>query len=205
VGHVNLEHLRLPSSPALAPPLVSSIKPTQPDGSRLSCLWRDCDIYSTPEAIPGSSSGDQVDEMLNVLAHHLLNDHLGLAARNHNVLGHNHGILKHAPIDIQARPGYITPPDNTLILSASPSESPPHHQCSGTHKCHWKDCGQMFPTCDELTSHITAVHVGAGKAQYECFWEGCIRNSARGFSSKQKICRHLQVRNIIASVIISHR
>lgn len=199
VGHVNLEHLRLPSSTALSPP-VGAIKPAHPTSAHLSCLWRDCDIYPSPESIPGSSSGDQVDEMLNILAHHLLNDHLGLAARDHSISGHNHNASEHVhngATVVPPRAGYITPPADPSIRSVSPSESPPpNHQCSGTHKCHWKDCGQTFPTCDELTSHITAVHVGAGKAQYECFWEGCNRSGDRGFSSKQKICRHLQVSNV---------
>lgn len=200
VGHVNLEHLRLPFSAALLPP-VAATKPAHPNSTHLSCLWRDCDIYPSPESIPGSSSGDQVDEMLNILAHHLLNDHLRLAVRDYSVSGHNHDASEHARTPegtvVPLRPGYITPLAGLSIRSVSPSESPPpNHQCSGTHKCHWKGCDQTFPTCDELTSHITAVHVGAGKAQYECFWEGCNRSGDRGFSSKQKICRHLQVSNV---------
>jgi hypothetical protein len=62
-----------------------------------------------------------------------------------------------------------------------------------THVCLWEGCGKSFETCNELMSHISAAHVGSGKPQYDCFWEGCTRNGGKGFSSKQKICRHLQV------------
>lgn len=63
------------------------------------------------------------------------------------------------------------------------------------HECRWKDCDhRSFSTCDELTAHITEVHIGGGRAHYECFWDGCTRNGDQGFQSKQKICRHVQVR-----------
>jgi hypothetical protein len=63
------------------------------------------------------------------------------------------------------------------------------------HECRWKDCEhKSFSTCDELTAHIAEVHIGGGRAHYECFWDGCTRNGDQGFQSKQKICRHVQVR-----------
>lgn len=65
---------------------------------------------------------------------------------------------------------------------------------TGAHRCHWKNCTETYPTVDALTEHITAAHVGGGKAHYDCFWNDCPRNGEKGFSSKQKICRHIQVR-----------
>ncbi|KAF9462886.1 hypothetical protein BDZ94DRAFT_1260094 [Collybia nuda] len=191
VGHVNLEHLQ----PSPGPIVHSTTGTTHSDTTRLSCLWRDCDIYSSPESIPGSSSGNHVDEVLSILAHHLLNDHLGLSTYDQSTYGHRLDTPEYTRNSTiaQAHPGYLTPPTDPSLHSDSPSQSPPpKHLCSGTHRCQWKDCGHTFTTCDDLTSHITALHVGAGKAQYECFWEGCNRNGNRGFSSKQKICRHLQ-------------
>jgi hypothetical protein len=61
------------------------------------------------------------------------------------------------------------------------------------HVCLWEVCRKSFETCNDLMTHISAAHVGSGKAQYDCLWEGCARNGDKGFSSKQKICRHLQV------------
>lgn len=61
------------------------------------------------------------------------------------------------------------------------------------HVCRWQACGVVFETCDDLMTHMSAVHVGSGKPQYDCLWEGCTRNGDKGFSSKQKISRHLQV------------
>ncbi|EEB87957.1 hypothetical protein MPER_14474, partial [Moniliophthora perniciosa FA553] len=45
---------------------------------------------------------------------------------------------------------------------------------------------------EELTEHLTAAHVGSGKPHYECLWKGCTRNGTNCFTSKRKICRHLQ-------------
>ncbi|KAK7439993.1 zinc-finger protein [Stygiomarasmius scandens] len=63
---------------------------------------------------------------------------------------------------------------------------------SDEHACLWQDCQETFTTCDELTNHLALVHIGSGKAHYECFWKDCSRNGQKGFTSKQKICRHLQ-------------
>ncbi|KAF9266867.1 hypothetical protein L218DRAFT_978389 [Marasmius fiardii PR-910] len=85
-----------------------------------------------------------------------------------------------------------------------PADGPgePCHAGEHAHTCLWDSCGQTFDSCSALTEHLTKVHVGSGKQRYECFWEGCNRNSRceghkdrakeGGFTSKQKICRHLQ-------------
>lgn len=185
VGHVNLEHLRLPSSPIASP---TSIKPIPgPDLSRLSCLWRDCNIYPSSESIPTSSSGDQVDGILNILANHLLHDHLG-SYRSYESL----------PAPTYKLDHYVEPTQPIVIpesTDGSLSPSSCQEECPEIHICCWQSCKESFSTLEDLTSHITIVHVGGGKAQYECFWEGCSRNGSNGFSSKQKICRHLQVTN----------
>lgn len=68
------------------------------------------------------------------------------------------------------------------------------HDCTmADHPCKWLDCQERFATCEALMTHITAEHVGSGKNHYGCFWDGCRRNGDKGFKSKQKICRHLQV------------
>lgn len=76
-------------------------------------------------------------------------------------------------------------------------EKHPHdqgHDCTAAdHLCKWLDCQERFATCEALMTHITAEHVGGGKNHYGCFWDGCGRNGDKGFKSKQKICRHLQV------------
>lgn len=78
--------------------------------------------------------------------------------------------------------------------SMSPALSEPAlHTCEGTHRCLWQGCEMAFSSGEELTAHLTDIHVGGGKAQYECFWAECGRNGESGFGSKQKICRHLQV------------
>ena len=72
----------------------------------------------------------------------------------------------------------------------------PSHDCATTdHPCQWLDCQERFASCEALMTHVTVEHVGGGKNHYGCFWDGCGRNGENGFKSKQKICRHLQVRS----------
>lgn len=79
------------------------------------------------------------------------------------------------------------------LLPLTPTSSPPSeiHQ-DLAHQCKWQSCAMAFGSSEDLTTHLTAVHVGGGKAHYECFWDGCDRHGDKGFSSKQKVCRHLQ-------------
>ncbi|KDN42823.1 hypothetical protein RSAG8_06577, partial [Rhizoctonia solani AG-8 WAC10335] len=64
---------------------------------------------------------------------------------------------------------------------------------SQTHACRWTGCSESFPTCAALTDHLSSVHVGRGKASYDCHWADCNRHGEKnGFSSKQKVLRHLQ-------------
>ncbi|EKM49933.1 uncharacterized protein PHACADRAFT_166508 [Phanerochaete carnosa HHB-10118-sp] len=175
VGHVNLQHLRLPTS-NVAPPAIP-----QPSSSQhlrrtdaLSCMWADCQVYSTPSSVPGPSIGDQANNALGVLASHLLQDHLGLSTP--------------APTVHSDDATQVSPP------ASGPPTPAPEHDCSApqAHVCRWVGCGESFASCDALTQHINAAHVGSGKAHYDCYWEGCSRHGDSGFASKQKICRHLQ-------------
>ncbi|EIN06187.1 hypothetical protein PUNSTDRAFT_46416 [Punctularia strigosozonata HHB-11173 SS5] len=99
-------------------------------------------------------------------------------------------------------PGPTTPPDAFPITDCAPSPSPSPFVTSSssstststitTHICRWQSCTASFPSAALLTAHIADAHVGAGRARYECLWAGCDRHSARGFTSKQKVLRHVQ-------------
>lgn len=174
-GHVNLQHLSPIGSQHHSLPVQSQHDPA------LFCHWGDCAMFSSPSSIPTSSSACSDDDILNTLAAHLMQDHLGL----------NFPLPPSAPpesplLDTHDIPDPVRQPSHT--------PDPTSHDCSGTHVCKWKECTQMFPSCDDLTTHIASVHIGGGKAHYECFWECCNRHGTNGFSSKQKISRHIQVR-----------
>ncbi|KAG7093607.1 hypothetical protein E1B28_007272 [Marasmius oreades] len=96
-----------------------------------------------------------------------------------------------------------SPPAPSSHILTSSSLSSPTDELGTTdgYTCRWDSCQQTFDTCTALTEHLTKVHVGSGKQRYECLWEGCTRNYRNrnggggkegGFTSKQKICRHLQ-------------
>ncbi|KAF8845157.1 hypothetical protein BDN67DRAFT_962094 [Paxillus ammoniavirescens] len=180
VGHVNLEHLR--AAEARNKPPEVTVPPR--DNAHLfiqdtlSCHWGDCAMYPTPSSIPSSSSGGPGNGVLNILTTHFMQDHLGL----------NYPFP--TPIIPQSELSVLQ--NTESIGSVSQSSTPPVHECSDNHVCKWLSCTQTFTSCDDLTAHIASVHVGSGKAHYECFWEGCVRHGENGFSSKQKISRHLQ-------------
>ncbi|KAJ7504536.1 hypothetical protein B0H11DRAFT_521801 [Mycena galericulata] len=164
--HVNSIHLRHP--PAPAPPASSDAS----DPFSMSCRWKDCTEYPTPDSVPGPSSGD-IESMLGVLSSHLFHDHLGL----------------------NSLPTYLPPQSSELPLPGphpavdDPAVLPSEDE---GHVCRWAWCGQSFGSIDELTIHLTNVHVGTGKTSYDCFWQDCPRHDENGFTSKQKLCRHLQ-------------
>lgn len=196
VGHVNLQHLRITStSPSTSNTLTdpNALPPSfqQPPSrtENISCHWGNCDRYPSLDAIPGpSSSACNYEVAMNIIASHLLQDHLGLHG---DIALPSRPIPEEMTVEDTPLNSLPTPPDSSSSSTDSPEPSP--HECGGTHACRWQSCSQTFSSCDELTAHITSVHIGAGKAEYECFWEGCKRNGEQGFSSKQKICRHLQV------------
>ncbi|KAI0923843.1 hypothetical protein AcW1_006688 [Taiwanofungus camphoratus] len=242
VGHVNLQHLRIPSpvsstssSSGLSPgpkvphtpQIQQQINNASMDTNALSCLWADCQLYPTPQSIPGPSTGNAVNSALGLLASHLLEDHLGLPARTpkqEQAANKMQGLLANpaAPI-VQPQPQPHAFPSPASVASSgndaanshtstpapsshtgtpAPSGPPAHgpptpvpeHDCSApsAHVCRWAGCTETFGACDALTAHITAAHVGGGRAHYDCFWGGCTRNGEQGFASKQKILRHLQ-------------
>ncbi|KAI6044287.1 hypothetical protein EDC04DRAFT_423995 [Pisolithus marmoratus] len=170
VGHVNLQHLR-PNQSSFPP--VS--EPSFFSQSALSCHWGDCAMYPSSSSIPSSSSGG-ADQVIDLLTTHLMQDHLG--------------------VDLPLPTTTAVSPALPSLVSSSASQKaaslPPSSSDASCHTCKWESCSQTFASSDDLTSHIASMHVGSGKAHYDCFWEGCTRNGVNGFSSKQKISRHLQ-------------
>ncbi|TBU60962.1 hypothetical protein BD310DRAFT_814300 [Dichomitus squalens] len=210
VGHVNLQHLRLPAPTA---PFASSYTTTLETGSErgtqsqqpgldsMACLWGDCRIYPNTQSAPGPSSGDPFD-LMGMLASHLLRDHLGLSMRALPISGTSHDsgpLYPHCPSDPHTP--VLTPSSssslstsNESVTQGGPPTPVPEHDCSNhaSHVCLWTRCGKTFAACDALTEHIASTHIGSGRAHYDCFWEGCNRNGDNGFASKQKISRHMQ-------------
>lgn len=177
VGHVNLEHLRL-SPIATMPP--------QPSSSTTACQWDNCTLYPTVDLIPGPSTSP-ANYTLDILANHLLHDHLGLSTPAPT--GYESPMIKDSVLSSAT-------PSSPALASPSPSNVPsPGTTADGDvslHPCRWAGCTLTFPSHADLTEHLNTTHIGSGKAHYECRWEGCDRHGDRGFSSKQKICRHLQ-------------
>ena len=162
------------------------------------------------------------DNALNSLTGHLLHDHLGLpgSPASHNVVATDDATIANAMIqepepdrDVEMRnqepqtdeqqgePSGGSVKQRNVVKEQRTDERPlpaedetPSPTPDGPERCCWGGCGLSFASVDDLMNHLTADHVGSGKNHYECFWRSCERRGEKGFSSKQKVCRHLQVR-----------
>ncbi|KAG1751670.1 hypothetical protein EDD22DRAFT_915556 [Suillus occidentalis] len=197
VGHVNLDHLRPKNSAKESAPQqeCSDVPRNQPfDPNSLSCHWGDCVMLPCTETISSSSTTAFTDTVLDALTTHLMQDHLGIDYPFPN------------STTVRTAPPPKTPPTRTenITRDKSPTDalsypsprdksySPDSELTDAIKPCKWSGCTQTFPSPDDLTNHILLSHIGSGKAQYECCWEGCSRNGKQGFSSKQKVARHMQ-------------
>ncbi|CAE6481999.1 unnamed protein product [Rhizoctonia solani] len=204
VGHVNLAHLRLPvnapthdhahGAPAchIASSLLSPApQDSQPDA--LSCLWSDCSITPAPLDTSWTDNAG-----LCALASHLFHDHLHLPTVD--IFNLNPPLSpSSASIPTPATQALSPPSRTSPAPSAGPSNTQKGKEKASpipdgqTHMCRWTGCSESFPTCAALTDHLSSVHVGRGKASYDCHWADCNRHGEKnGFSSKQKVLRHLQ-------------
>ncbi|KAG2145135.1 hypothetical protein DEU56DRAFT_789030 [Suillus clintonianus] len=197
VGHVNLDHLRPQNltKESASQQVCSNVPRNQHfEPNALSCHWGDCAMYPSPESISSSSTTAFTDTVLNVLTTHLMQDHLGI----------NYPFLQSTTV--HTAPPQKIPPTcmENIAHDESPADAPsdpsPRKSCPpdspstdyAIKPCQWSGCTQTFSSPDDLTKHILAAHIGSGKAHYECCWEGCSRNGTQGFSSKQKVARHMQ-------------
>ncbi|KAJ3772216.1 hypothetical protein FB446DRAFT_737262 [Lentinula raphanica] len=207
IKHVNAEHLML------VPP-ATDVSPTGHQShadhhKKFSCLWRDCHEFF-PDLVDAPSH-EKPHPPYDQFTVHIL-QHLGYPGPNQPPLPKFPDDYPKEYIDMYAHllPNAQTNPvaDPTTSDSSRNSESGPSrsvtpppfpmegqeesHQCKASHVCHWNECGLTFDSCNDLTTHLTEVHVGSGKPHYDCYWGKCGRNGQSGFTSKQKICRHLQ-------------
>ena len=204
MGHVNVDHL-LPNYP-VPQALCSDVPNHQFDLNSLSCHWGNCATYPFPGSIPSSSMSAFPDTVLDAFTTHLMQDHLGI------------NYLFPQATTVRAASSLQTPTASTSDIPPSPPQSlpdicdemPKHSRtrsfafasprgnshlspadCSDQ-PCKWMGCTETFSSSDDLTAHILSAHIGSGKAHYECYWEGCTRHGKQGFSSKQKVARHMQ-------------
>ncbi|CEL61844.1 Zinc-responsive transcriptional regulator ZAP1 OS=Saccharomyces cerevisiae (strain ATCC 204508 / S288c) GN=ZAP1 PE=1 SV=1 [Rhizoctonia solani AG-1 IB] len=209
VGHVNLAHLRLPAdapthdhahgAPAChtAPLFPDTSQTSQQDV--LTCLWSDCSLIPAPLDTSGADNAS-----LCALASHLFHDHLHLPTEATSDIFNLNPPLSPSSASVQTPAAQALSPPSRDSSVPSTSTSAPLHSHKGkekaspapegqTHTCRWTGCSESFSTSAALTEHLSSVHVGRGKAAYDCFWSGCTRHGEKnGFSSKQKVLRHLQ-------------
>lgn len=218
-NHVNSTHLLPPSTQYQTKPSANPSYDQQQ--VNLACLWADCNAQEL-NLFANSGDGyaaSRADEQLRyALAAHMMHDHLGLnlpqphpaylSPTSGNSSGSSSTAVDHhsetpSPFleqtpsaDERPTPTAMpSPPESVAESSAmalARTKFSPLASTRDAHPCKWVGCDRIFTNAEDLTTHLTEVHVGAGKNAYECGWEGCARSGARSFSSKQKISRHLQ-------------
>ncbi|KAF8518052.1 hypothetical protein BU17DRAFT_49371 [Hysterangium stoloniferum] len=185
--HVNSSHLHIPSvedptSDARDVPAVDS-------PGDLACHWDNCNQYASPAQVPGSSTKIMASSVKDFLAQHVQQDHIGIRPITETVeASRSSSAVSETPHDVVG--GSCMP---RRPRSRSPTADTPSTQ--SRHVCKWKSCKHAhspFESPADLMEHITDVHVGAGNSRYHCWWDGCTRNGDTGFTSKQKILRHVQ-------------
>ena len=150
---------------------------------------------------------------------HLLSDHLGPMSQQHSTHHHSdsgytsakadalgkrkreqhlvHGHLESDPVQSPSQ-GHVHRTARSMSMQSNQSDFccdnvKIGHDGRKGHYCGWEGCAEMFPDHESLTEHITNVHVGSGKATYECRWIGCERFAeGKKFGQKQKVLRHIQ-------------
>ncbi|KAG2129088.1 uncharacterized protein EDB93DRAFT_1183374 [Suillus bovinus] len=163
VGHVNLDHLRPPSLTKESAPQQNQ----QFDTNTMSCHWGDCVMLPCTESISSSSTTVFTDTVLDALTTHLMQDHFGI----------------NYPF-----------PQSMMARTALPPEIIPHDETSTDVPPYPSPLDKSYPpdSPSPFTDAIKPCKWSGGKAHYECCWEGCSRNGTQGFSSKQKVARHMQ-------------
>ncbi|KAL1755218.1 hypothetical protein FB107DRAFT_262627 [Schizophyllum commune] len=175
-AHVNAEHLALvtPADPLSAP----------------ICQWNECALQpqASWQAQSAAFSPDAFPFARQQLAEHFLQHHLGVSQAHATMLLRGDTRAPGTPSRSPSQePGTGASTDNE-----EPAAAGEHDCATAAHVCQWRGCKATFDSCAALTEHLDKVHVVGGRSRYDCFWGTCERNGERGFSSKQKICRHLQ-------------
>jgi hypothetical protein len=226
--HVNISHLRSFSSQILEPVAgPSSYLRLTSDALGLSCQWDNCHEYSSTSVNSNSLRlDDALNSLAGHLLHDHLG--LQGGRRDETVMTTDHTTLadvglpdpvpnleqdvemrveeqrsddrdQDMPLAGSAKQDEIDKPKNEHQDPTTVEVKIPTPTMGAAEKCGWHGCELSFASVDDLMNHLTAEHVGSGKNHYECFWNGCERNGQNGFGSKQKVCRHLQVRISLAA------
>ncbi|KIJ55326.1 hypothetical protein M422DRAFT_152240 [Sphaerobolus stellatus SS14] len=211
-AHVNSIHLNFQSSSIQAAPshvpsigestgesTISTGSTTFQSLDAVVCRWDNCNRNSIPPIDP---TVDPAEFLKEFLAQHVQQEHLGICSETATSSMSSQTACSSSSESLAYH--FSTAHDGSSIQESSSSDITNGHSTMDAsnsssdpafHLCQWQSCPMssvLFQSAMELTQHITDAHVGTGHSRYHCLWEGCNRNGELGFSSKQKILRHIQ-------------
>ncbi|KAI8359343.1 hypothetical protein B0O80DRAFT_398592 [Mortierella sp. GBAus27b] len=144
------------------------------------CLWESC----------ATEQGDG-----NTLLQHLRADHHIVPSST--IMSAETDLLRPEPTRMalsqlqQQQPPKVSAVPGQALQQQEEEEEEESDTLDDQHYCRWVGCGKVFLNYDSLTNHLSEDHIGMGKSEYVCQWEGCERNG-RGFGQRQKAMRHIQ-------------
>ncbi|KAH8832653.1 hypothetical protein DL96DRAFT_669965 [Flagelloscypha sp. PMI_526] len=184
IGHQH--HASAAPQPGALPALYDQLM----SPGHIQCLWKDCDsLPDTIMSVAGPSTQTHPPPPMEVLMSHLLQDHLRLPVNAAPNGGNFRGMF---PFDVPSPLGRQISPTSPMSNSPTFDLGTTPEVDNRIYICHWENCGRVCDNSETLNHHIVEKHVGSGKAHYDCHWAGCDRHGAKGFASKQKVCRHIQ-------------
>jgi hypothetical protein len=197
VGHVNLEHLRPTDVAAVRRTTTANPIPTPSHTPVASPL-----MNGTLQAVAQGwhsweSAGratDQVGQAVTAM------DWPSMPSLSTDSSSY---VTPAAP-SVSGRSSSVFSSSSPLLSAASSTGDPPRMLSipprgpsadaeDGVHTCRWQGCSTSMSTSAALNAHIDEVHIGSGQGHYDCHWADCNRHGDNGFSSKQKVRRHIQV------------
>ena len=126
VGHVTLRITSTPPFDSITLPASFHHQslPLKTD-TNISCQWDNCDRYHPLNNIPDPSSASDYEVEMNILASHLLQDHLGLQTDSAfpSKPAPEDMVIEDIPLN-----SLSTPPDSSSVLSVD-SPEPRAHEC----------------------------------------------------------------------------
>lgn len=143
----------------------------KPNGHRYQCGWLDCDY-----------NDDLWEQFIAHVTEHQPDANPVVPPAN-NVATHS------AASTTNLKP---------LLITKMKIRLKKRQEIDPTFTCKWEvatgiACNLLHPLAGALQQHLIDEHVGLGRLEYYCQWQGCDRHHGKVFVQRQKLLRHIHI------------